>query len=81
MGHEVDNLGFPIDPQLRRLEKHLGYLAAVWRKTKAENIVREYHTTMKLMYELGWDGVLDFESELIDELMPEAYLRRHDNIK
>lgn len=77
MPHDVDNLGYPVDPELRQLESYLGELAARWRGTYREDIVQEYHATMSLLYELGWDAILDVESELPDELMPEQYLRRH----
>ncbi len=76
MAHEVDVFGFPIDPELSRLESWLGELAARWRGTWDQNIVDEYHTTMTRLYELGWDGRLDIESELPDRLMPEEYLSR-----
>jgi hypothetical protein len=76
MAHEVDDIGFPIDPELRRLEKLVGYLAAKWRHNWDEEVVKEYHATIHRLYELGWDGVLDVESELPDELMPQEYLQR-----
>lgn len=76
MKHETDRSGFPIDPQLRRLEVQVATLAGIWRGTFDSKIVREYHVIMGLLYELGWDGVLDFESELPDELMPDEYLKR-----
>jgi len=77
MPHETDVFGFPVDPQLRRLENHLGDLAGIWRGTQNLNIVKEYNTILNLMYELGWDGILDSESELPEYLMNQEYLRRH----
>ncbi len=83
--HKLDKLGYPIDPELRELEFHLCDLAGAWRAEsggprRQEEIVHEYHETMTKLYSLGWDAVLDIECELIDELMPEEYLRRHPPI-
>lgn len=77
--HEVDEFGFPTDPELRRLEDRLGDLAGMWRGTYDEKVVQEYHATMARLYELGWNDVLDMESELPDSLMPEEYLRRWES--
>lgn len=82
MPHEVDELGYPTDPEMNQLQGHLGDLAADWRDVARgldgqDQIVREYHATMERLYELGWDDVLDVEAELPDYLMPGEYLRRH----
>jgi hypothetical protein len=81
MAHEIDDIGLPIDPELRRLQMYLGYLAADWGTYESEErqreIVKEYHRTFNLLYSLGWDGIIAFESELPEELMPEEYLKRH----
>ena len=76
MPHEVDIFGFPIDPELNHLESYLGELAARWRGTWDQAIVEEYHATLARLYELGWDGRLDIESELPDRLLPKEYLER-----
>ena len=79
--HDTDQLGYPTDPELRALEFQLGNLAADYRMHKSpahdKQIVKEYHDTMKKLYQLGWDAVLDIESELPDKLMPEEYRKRH----
>ncbi len=80
--HEMNEIGLPLDPELRRLEEHLCALAGAWRASwgdasRQEEIVREYHTTMTKLYALGWDGILDIECELLRDLMPKAYLQRH----
>ncbi len=88
MAHAVDESGFPLDPELRRLEDHLGDLAAEWRGSQEQSehaaaIVREYHATLERLIELGWDasvGELDYEDLLPDDLMPDAYLRRHEHL-
>ncbi len=76
--HQVDKFGFPIDPELNRLESYLGELAARWRGTWDQEIVKEYHAILAQLYALGWDGRLDIESELLDRLMPEEYLQRRN---
>src|SRR3712207_1574399 len=88
MGHSVDASGFPVDPDLRRLENHLSDLAAEWRgseagSTEAAELVRQYHATVARLVDLGWDArtaELGYEDLLPDEIMPEAYLRRHDEV-
>lgn len=77
MPHETDAFRFPVDPQLRRLENHLGDLAGMWRGTGNLNIVKEYNVILNLMYDLGWDGLLDIESQLPEDLMNQEYLKRH----
>lgn len=81
MTHEVDRLGYPKDPHLRKLEFHLGDLAGEWGGVargieKQDEIVREYLETLQEMYELGWRGNLDIEAELTYDLMPEWYLNQ-----
>ncbi len=71
-----DNLGYPLDPDMRKLEFHLCDLAAWWRgePKKRDVIINEYHATLSKLYELGWDGVLDVECELPDEYMPQEVI-------
>ncbi len=83
MAHETKH-GFPIDPEIRRLEHELGDLAAEWRGAQGEPeqrraIVRAYHMTIAQLMDRGWDaGVanLGYEETLPDELMPAAYLQQ-----
>lgn len=81
--YQVDEFGYPIDPKLRNLEIHLCDLAGSWRGSwgnvhRQEEIRKEYHATMTKLYSLGWwDGTLDVECELPENLMPEEYVRRH----
>lgn len=42
-----------------------------------KQVIEEYHATVDKLYQLGWDAVLDIESELPDILMPEEYRKRH----
>jgi hypothetical protein len=75
--HEVDKFGYPVNPELRKLEFHLCDLAGSWGERSEEEIVSEYHATMAELYSLGWDGTLDVECELPREFMPDKYVRRH----
>jgi hypothetical protein len=80
--HKVDSIGYPVDPELRRLEFLLGDLAAEWRGScehpeKQQTIVITYHQTLRRLYDLGWDAELDLESHLPEEYMPEEYIKRN----
>lgn len=86
MAHETDAIGYPIDPELRKLEFYLGDLAARWRGSYdrpdvQEALVREYWAVLNQLYALGWDSLLDIESELPDRLMPEEYMRRNSRTR
>jgi len=82
MTHATDKSGYPIDPELRRLEFRLGDLAGLWRRmhgdqSQQDALVKEYVIIIAQLYSLGWDAVLDIESELPDRLMPDEYLKRN----
>jgi hypothetical protein len=82
VAHATDKSGYPLDPELRRLEFYLGELAGLWRgaygdQERQDETVQEYRAILARLYELGWDATLDIESELPEELMPEEYLRRN----
>lgn len=81
MGHEIDQFGRPIDPIIRQLEDQLDDLAAAWRGTHLEEVVREYGDIIDQLYQLGWDGSLHPQSELPSNLMPKEYLRRQHRLK
>jgi hypothetical protein len=81
--HAVDDIGYPLDPELRRLQARLGTLAGMWRHAKTssdllrqQELVEEYRQTLARLYELGWDDALDSDAELPDEYMPEEYFLR-----
>jgi hypothetical protein len=64
---------------LQKLEISLGHLAAEWRGSFndpeiQDSIVRQYHVAVQRLYELGWNEIIDIESELPEELMPREYL-------
>lgn len=80
--HKVDKLGLPTDPEMRKLELRLCDLAGIWRcrcggSQQEQQIMKEYHTTVKELYRLGWDGCIDVECHLPQNLMPEEYKERH----
>lgn len=53
------------------LEHQLGKLAGLWRRTKDQAVVQQYHDLFNKLVELGWDpNLLDLESALPRELMP-----------
>jgi hypothetical protein len=64
------------------LLSRLGHLAYRWRGSSSnpelqEQIVLQYHATVQALYELGWDDIIDIDSELPEPLMPERYLMRN----
>jgi hypothetical protein len=80
--HEIDDIGLPTDPELRRLQFELGDLVGAWVEAygepeRQEQIVREYHDTLHQMYQLGWSGVLAADSELPKALMPREYVEKN----
>jgi hypothetical protein len=82
MSHTVDHLGRPVDPVLRKLEDELQILSRVFRgmrgnPEKQEEIAQEYQKVLEQLYELGWDGSLDLQSELPSKYMPERYLQQN----
>lgn len=86
MSHLVNESGYPVDPELFRLESRLSQLAAGWRGARDQPerqawFVREYHATMNQLIAHGWDvrlAGLDAEDTLPEALMPETYRRRHE---
>ena len=84
MPHEKGISGYPLDPELDRLQSRLGELAGMWRsanrrdeKESKEEIVQEYHAIMAQLYQLGWEDELDYDAILPYELMPEEYRREY----
>lgn len=79
--HETDQIGYPVDPKLRALAFRLGDLAAEYRQHLSpehdKQLVEECHATIAKLFQLGWDAVLDIESELPDQLKPEEYRKRY----
>jgi len=82
--HKVDPIGLPEDHEMREFEFHLGDLAAEYRGTgsleRRELVVQEYGETLQRLYALGWDDLLDVESELPQSVMPGEYLKRHPHV-
>lgn len=70
-----------IKQTLRLLEVELGRLAGEYRffagqKERQDQIVSEYHAVMQQMFDLDWEGGLDYESELPTHKMPNEYLKK-----
>lgn len=70
--------------RIERLYDHLSDLAMTWRTLLADNkpgneVVQEYHETLKQLEVLGWDGVIYAEEMLPFEFMPENYVAFGEN--
>lgn len=65
------------------LEHKISELAMRWRgqPEKRDEIKKEYHKTIAVLYSLGWDDILDVDCELPDDDMPQEYKTRHPWIK
>ncbi len=78
--HATDEFGNALDPELRKLEDTLCGIVGSWALAqdprRQEELVQEYHAVVAKLYELGWDGGIDWECQLPRRLMPEEYLRR-----
>ncbi len=60
MSHLINESGYPVEPELFRMESRLSQLAAGWRGARDHperqaEFVREYHTTMAQLIMQGWD--------------------------
>jgi hypothetical protein len=78
--HPVRKDGYPVDPEMRKLEQKLEDLGEFYIGSTPEkriNIVREYHETMKRLLELGWEGPLHIEGYLPKNKMPPEYLEKY----
>jgi hypothetical protein len=65
---------------MEQMEESLAHLALHWRghttPEDSEELVRRYNAILTCMLKLGLDHPLDIDSELPDELMPQAYFER-----
>lgn len=67
---------------MRTLRKRILELAEEYRDVTCtiqdqKEIVKEYKSVIRRLYELGWDGTLDSAARLPDQLMPQQYKDRH----
>ncbi len=63
------------------LVRQLYRLAAQWYQTKDQTFVEQYHVVYNTLREMGWNGAIDIEAELPDELMPEEYMKKIDEVR
>jgi len=68
--------------KFEELEDLLCSLAGEWRSTIAnrQEIKEKYHSTVMLLFSLGWDGWVDWDCELPTEDMPQEYYRKQSNV-
>jgi hypothetical protein len=67
----AQKMGFA-NAKLFNMERELIDLAAGWRETQDENILKDYHRLYYKMIVFGWDPLqLDAEAELLPKDMPE----------
>lgn len=66
----LEFFGYDSDPERSTLVIRLGEIAILWRGSKEEQYVQEYHKVYAQLKALGWIGHLDVDSELPKELMP-----------
>lgn len=66
--------------EIDALLNELVRLAMQWRgmnisgnTQKRNEVTNQYHHTMRNLFALGWEGVLDIDSELPDQFMPQEY--------
>ncbi len=65
---------------INKLLSRLTILAASYRGTANQDrtrITQEYHHAMQVLYDLGWDEMVDFEASLPDKDMPERYQKKY----
>lgn len=59
---------------LGTLERTLYDLAAHWRSTKSDAVIRDYQAVLRCILDMGYTEQLSAEAELPDEFLPEEYL-------
>jgi hypothetical protein len=72
--------------EIDQLANKLASLATLWRSThsrqqieQANQVVRQYHSVMKQLWDLGWRGDdLLPDAELPNQLMPNFYISHWD---
>lgn len=84
--HEVDKFGYPTDPKLKELQSKLQNIADKFytigiSEEEEDKLVSEYHNVFEQLYKLGWDGMLHFEEEIPDDLLPKEYTRRYPPVE
>lgn len=64
---------------IRKLEDRLSILAMTWRSMteNRDEVKREYHEIIAILFSLGWDDYVDIDCELPDEHMPKEYKYRN----
>jgi hypothetical protein len=63
------------------LERLLIQTALVWRENPTAESVRLYHEIYDQLIELGWNGAIDIDAELPDDLMPTHYREQIGKLK
>lgn len=61
------------ETEIDKLLLKLHELITLWIQTQAFIFVMEYHLTLDKLQEIGWNGSLDVDEELPDDLMPQHY--------
>lgn len=55
------------------LRRRLHWASANWYKTKNPEYVKQYHDAYFALRSRGWNGAIDIDAELPDNLMPQEY--------
>jgi hypothetical protein len=67
----AQEMGYP-SKKVWWMERELEDLAAQWRGTKADQLIKDYHLLFYKLIAFGWDPrSIPFEAELPRDLMPE----------
>jgi hypothetical protein len=77
----------PLDPNKRyvrpwarsdieQLKYWIYFAAGKWYTTYNPKWVKQYHDAYHKLRSLDWDGAIDIEAELPEDLMPQDYLER-----
>lgn len=60
--------------EIEELQDQLGVAAAHWYRTRDAQFVFSYHEIYRKLRQLGWNGSIDIDTELPEELMPPEYM-------
>ena len=64
------------ETEIEKLKNELCQAYIAWVRTRGCKFVAQYHNIYHRLRQADWDGAIDVDMQLPDELMPQEYLDR-----